>query len=466
MFNIKRIASRFVCATLATCLTICSITVSTTSVLADDKKEKVSWPKGPDLYGTAACLIEASTGTVLYEKNPHDKMYPASITKILTALVTIENSGLDEDVTFSEDCIKSLSYDDANMAMEPGEILSVEDCLYGLMLKSANEVATALAEHVSGSTEEFAKLMNERAKQAGATDSHFVNANGLHNDDHYITAYDMCMITRAAISNPVFLNISGTTSYTIGASNYKKPFDVYNRHKMLFKENGFYYDGVLGGKTGFTDQAGTTLVTYARRNGMTLISVVLHSNGYNVYNDTKLLFDYGFDNFNLVNVANNETKFLHDDVNFTDNLSSPFGAIDSTSLYVDTGSNVVLPKDIDWKKVSSSFSYDKNNQTNEDGNYVIATINYSLGDKDIGTADVLVDKVSLSDDSSSSSNHTVSQKNSNKFKIPSIKINAKIVKSIIIIILIIGIITAIILLIRRKQRQLQEIRARKRRRNY
>ena len=135
---------------------------------AEKETPDKDWPNAPEIFGTSACLIEASTGTVLYDKKCHKKMYPASITKILTALLTVENANLGDKVTFSQNAIDSLEYDAANVGMVPGEEMSVEDCLYALMLHSANEVATALAEHVAGNVDDFAKMMNERAKKAGA----------------------------------------------------------------------------------------------------------------------------------------------------------------------------------------------------------------------------------------------------------------------------------------------------------
>ena len=178
--------------------------------------------------------------------------------------------------------------------------MTVKDCLYALMLQSANEVATALGEHIAGSTKKFAEMMNKRAKEAGALNTHFANANGLHDPNHYVTAYDMAMITRAASKYSVFNDIVNTTTYTIKHNNKRKTdATAIQRHKMVWPTSGYYYDGIIGGKTGFTDQSGTTLVTYAKRNGMTLIAVVLHSNGTNVYKDTKELLDYGFNNFGL-----------------------------------------------------------------------------------------------------------------------------------------------------------------------
>ena len=286
------------------------------NILASIPSQKIyaqdfDWPKGPDIYATTGVLIDASTGTVLYDKKCHKKMYPASITKIMTALLTIENCSMEEEVVFSENAVNSLEYGDANFACQVGEKMSVKDCLYVLMLYSANEVATALAEHISGSVEEFAKLMNNRAKQAGALDTHFTNANGLHDENHYVTAYDMAMITRAAASYDIFNEIVHTTQYTVSKNNKRKTRDVaIQRHKMVWSASPYYYEDVIGGKTGYTDQSGTTLVTYAKRNGMMIISVVLKSNGANVYNDNASLLDYGFDNFNIKNVSKNDSRFI------------------------------------------------------------------------------------------------------------------------------------------------------------
>lgn len=335
------------------------------------KKSEVSWPASSSIYAEAAVLMEASTGTILYEKKCHKKMYPASITKIMTALLTIENCSLDETVTFSENAVNSLSYDDANIACQVGEEMTVKECLYALMLSSANEVATALGEHIAGSTAKFADMMNERAKQAGATDTHFVNANGLHDENHYVTAYDMAMITRAASEYPLFNEIVNSTTYTIKKNNKRtEPFTSYQRHKMVWPTSGYYYDGIIGGKTGYTDQSGTTLVTYAKKNGMTIISVVLNSNGNNVYNDTKILLDYGFNNFNLVNVSENDSRFTQ---NSTSSLTSPFCS-NRDSIYIDKESNVVIPKTASFAQLTANVEF-----TSTDDSF--ATISYNFGDR-------------------------------------------------------------------------------------
>lgn len=422
------------------------------------KQSEAVWPASSALYGEAAVLIEASTGTILYEKKCHKKMYPASITKIMTALLTIENCSLDETVTFSENAVNSLSYDDANIGCLVGEQMSVKECLYALMLSSANEVATALGEHIAGSTAKFADMMNARAKQAGAKDTHFVNANGLHDENHYVTAYDMAMITRDASQYPLFNEIVNSTTYTIKKNNKRKEsFTSYQRHKMVWPTSGYYYDGIIGGKTGFTDQSGTTLVTYAKRNGMTIIAVVLKSNGNNVYNDTKILLDYGFNNFNLVNVSENDSRFSE---NNASSLKSPFCS-NKESIYIDKDSNVVIPKTAKFSQLTATFNF----KNTEDS---FATINYTFGDRTVGTAKVkyeIVDCSSTKTDTENTSTEETTITETKKdnatdssasFKIPKFLLPAAIVVAVIVIILI---------FITIQKRRLERIRAMKRKRN-
>lgn len=314
----------------------------------------VSLPKAPDIVGECAILIEPNTGTVLYEKDPNKKMYPASITKIMTALLTLEHCDMNETVVYSKKNIESLTAEDSNIQCKVGEKMKVKDCLYALMLSSANEAATALAEHISGNTEEFAKLMNARAKKAGAKNTHFANPNGLHNENHYVTAYDMAMIMKDAIKYPAFLDIIHSTTYTIPANNKRtEPFTSYQRHMMIYPTSQYYDADVIGGKTGYTDQAGKTLVTYAKRGDVSLISVVLKSNGDVVFEDTKKLLDYGFDNFTYVNVSENDTKFNSDRSN---TLVSPFSKTNA-SISVDKDASILLPNGVKFDDLDTEVNY-------------------------------------------------------------------------------------------------------------
>lgn len=450
----KKIISSFLIVIIA----MCSINVATPTKV---NGQNTQWPSGPSLVATSAILIDASTGTILYSKKMDKKMYPASITKIMTALLTIENCKMDETVVFSDNAIHSLNYDDANIGCQVGEKMSVKECLYALMLSSANEVATALGEHISGSTKEFSKLMNERAKQAGAKHTHFENANGLHNVNHYVTAYDMAMIMRDSLKYPVFREIINSTEYTIKKNNKRKEsFASYQRHKMVWETSGFYYNGVIGGKTGYTDQAGTTLVTSATRNGMTLITVVLHSNGNNVYHDTAALFDFGFNKFKSVNVSKNDSRFTDNSLPF----KSPF-TNSKKNIRLDEESNVVIPKNVNFSSLKTNVNF---NQTNDS----FATITYSLGDKTVGSAKliytnkngikestkepettkVVKDKTETKKDKTSKS-----KKTSTKFKI---KHSKTIITVLFVIILVISIIILIIL----QKKKMERIRRAKRNR--
>lgn len=379
------------------------------------------WPAYPDIYAEAGVLIEASTGTVLYDKNCHQKMYPASITKILTTLIALEEGNLSDMVEFYHYDVFSLEIGDAHISRQEGELLSLKDCLYAVMLASANEVANAVGEYVARKStaysdkiaelqssgteydeskvaiEIFSDMMNERAKDAGALDSHFCNPNGLFNEDHYTTCYDMAMITRQAALNDEFLKIESNTTYVIPASNMNaETHPIKNRHQMMFPLNDVYYEGILGGKTGYVDQSGTTLVTFAKRNGMTLISVVMKTNGANVYNDTKLLLDYGFNNFSLSNISETETKFNFNTMKNQSNLNTVF---DSNSPLIELypEGNIVLPNGVTIDQCKSELIFNESADSTDSSNVSeIAKINYYYNNINVGGTSLIL---STKDDS-------------------------------------------------------------------
>ena len=209
------------------------------------------WPEGPEVVSPNVIVMEASTGTVLYDCDSLEAHYPASITKILTALIVIENCGLDETVTFSNTAVNSLEPNSSILGARAGDTLSVRDCLYALLLQSANEVANALAEHCAGSIDAFAEKMNEKAAELGCTDSHFANPSGLNDPNHYVSAYDMALIAKAAFNNPTFVEVDSTTYYDVPAGKLKQYPDgwrYYAHHRMLRRNDSLYYDGAIGGK--------------------------------------------------------------------------------------------------------------------------------------------------------------------------------------------------------------------------
>lgn len=247
----------------------------------------------PEIASEGAVLINAATGQVLFGKNEDQQFYPASITKVMTALLTLEHCNLNDVVTFSASATTNLESGAVALGVSEGDQLTVEQCLYGLLLKSANEIGNGLAEHIAGSVSGFADMMNEKARALGCKNTHFVNPHGLNNAEHKTTPYDMALILRAALENETFRKIDTTTSYRFPAIKNAQERTITMGHKMLYASDERYYEGIIGGKTGYTSKAGNTLVTGAERNGVRLIAVVMKSKGTH-YADTKALLDYGF----------------------------------------------------------------------------------------------------------------------------------------------------------------------------
>lgn len=274
-----------------------------------DETETALWPAAPSVYGTSAILIDADSGAVLYAHNAHEKLYPASITKIMTGLLAIENLNMNDTITYTDEILNSLPSDASKLGLVSGETTTIHDALYALFLRSANEVAVGLAKKISGSELAFGELMTERARQIGAMDTNFVNATGLHDNMHYTTAYDMALIAKTAISNSEFAAIWGSENYTLAATNVSESYRIWHTHFLLVSTSNYYYPAAIGGKTGYTDEAGRTLVTVAEKNGLKLISVIMKSDNEHIFSDTASLLDYGFQNFTRVNIREDEKRF-------------------------------------------------------------------------------------------------------------------------------------------------------------
>lgn len=269
--------------------------------------------KTPNIDSGSAILIDASTGKILFNKNAYEIMYPASTTKIMTAILTLENCNLDNFATASEYAINSIppGYSDANIQI--GESLTIRDLLYALMLQSANEAATILAEYIAGSEANFAQMMNNKAKEIGCLNTNFVNANGIHNENHVSTAYDLALIGNYAMKNSMFRKIVSTTSYTLPASNkyseVDRSFSNTNALILFNDTNNYYYPYATGIKTGFTTPAQNCLVSSSSKDGIDLICVVLYSqttpDGLSErYLDTINLFEYGYNDYSFSTVLN------------------------------------------------------------------------------------------------------------------------------------------------------------------
>ena len=315
--------SRKVFSFIIFAIILCSTFSSTLATVLAEKTDELE----KNLSSEAVLLMEASTGKVIYENNGYEKKYPASTTKIMTAILAIEHCNLNETATASEFAINSVpsGYSTANIQI--GETLSVKDLLYALMLQSANESAVILAEHVSGSQEAFANLMNKKAKEIGCKNTHFVNPNGIHDENHYTTAYDLALIAQYAMKNQTFRDIVKTTSFTLPATtSYPSESRTYaNTNNLIIydarnRPDNYYYKYATGIKTGYTSAAKNCLVASAEKNGIEYISVVLgasitYENTGSVshrYVDTIALFDYAFDNFSFrkLKAANNLIKTI------------------------------------------------------------------------------------------------------------------------------------------------------------
>ncbi|MDR0424560.1 MAG: D-alanyl-D-alanine carboxypeptidase [Clostridiales Family XIII bacterium] len=306
----------------------------------------------PAISADAAILIDAVTGQVLYNKNMHKKKYPASTTKIITALLALENLELDEVVTIDAE---SPFAKGSKIYLIEGERITVETLLYALLVESANDAAVALAKRISGSTEDFAKLMNKRAEELGALNTSFANPNGLENEEHLTSAYDLAMIAKEAMQNEMFRKIVSTYTYTIPPTNMQ-PEQRYlhntNRllydevHKVVYEgaERPMKYSGVTGIKTGFTSQAGNCLVAGASREGTELISVVLQTDNSSVYLDSISLLEFGFSNFRTVLAVESGTE--------AGAIKVKSGEVREVQTRTGSDGWVTLPADAAWSEIS------------------------------------------------------------------------------------------------------------------
>lgn len=258
---------------------------------------------GPEIVGEAAVLVSNSSGQTLWEKNPHRQMYPASTTKTLTAVIALENSNLTDLVRVPRE---ACGVEGSAIGLQEGEIITMEDLLYALMLNSGNDVAIAIAHHVGGSVDAFVSMMNLKAAQLGAVNSHFTNPNGLPDPNHYSTAYDLALITGYAMRHPDFRRIVQTKTTNIKREVPEAQTYLLNHNKMLWR-----YEGATGVKTGYTDAAGQCLIATAVRQGRELTAVVLGSQGASIWDDVQALLDYGFSAFNQV-VVTDAARYVTD----------------------------------------------------------------------------------------------------------------------------------------------------------
>lgn len=373
----KKVRNTVICMLLALLLVIqAAIPISA----------KETWPKMPQVEAPSICVMDIATGTVLYERNMDEVNYPASITKIMTVLLAIENCDMDEVVTFSADAVFKNEGDTSHIARNLGEKLTMEQCLYAVMLESANECAYAVAEHVGqklgGDYRTFIDLMNKRAKELGCTDTHFNNCNGLPDEDHWVSAYDMALISAEAYKNETFRMIAGSPSYTLPKTNKcKAEYPCHNHHKMIYPFRGdssHLYKYCTGGKTGYTTVANNTLVSFAEKDGITLVCVVMDAATPDHYTDTRKLFDYCFENFQALNISENDAGLAKDN-------GKNYGVLNNSEPYVklDEDAYIIMPKGAQF----SDASYKKTESAK--GKKKVARLAYTYAGHEVGSVDIV-----------------------------------------------------------------------------
>ncbi len=356
--------------------------------LEENQEEELQEDDDPlNLTAGSAILVDADTGIILYEKNKDRKVYPASTTKVLTALLTIENKEMTDTITHTAEAF-NIGAGSSHIGMRLNETITVEDALHGILLASANEVSMAVAEDIGGTVDNFVSMMNRRAYELGATNTHFANPHGFHDDDHYTTPYDMSLLFKEAISNDVFKQIMGTASYTIPVTNIvDEQRYLHNTNKFISKTSPYYYEDAIGGKTGYTSQAGNTLVSYAEKDGVNLICVVMENSGFNTYVDSKTLFEYGF------SMYSDTTLFDKSEYKAKVNVIQEYGENKQAELgdiYISADRNISV-------KLPNIISKSAIKQVSNITNPLVAPVHIgdSVGTLDFYLNDLMIDSVEL-----------------------------------------------------------------------
>ena len=314
------------------------------------------WPEGPALGAESALLMDADSGTILYAKNIDEELFPASTTKLMTCLVAIENCPLNEPITVYQSAIDANESDGSHMNLKAGEVLTLEELLYGILINSANEACNAVGEHIGGTMNGYVDMMNARAAELGCTHTHFVTTNGLHSEDHYTSAHDLALIARAFFSHDILCNIACTSSYVIPETDTHGEHSLKSKNK-LYPGQEYAYEGLLGSKTGFTSKSRQVLVSCAQKGELKLICVIMREETPHQFTDTTALFDYGFAHFAKTGTAALESRFSLHDADFFGTSDDVFGS--TTALMgIEQGAQVVLPDTLSISDLETVIRYD------------------------------------------------------------------------------------------------------------
>lgn len=374
--------------TIILCFNILASTLA--SVYAEPETAQTA---SPAPHAEAAILMDMKSGKVLYNKNENEKMYPASITKIMTAILTLE-SGIDfsEVITATQDAINPITNKHSHMGILVGENLTVENLIYGMLVYSANDAANVLAIRVAGSLDAFVQMMNDKAIELGATNTHFANAHGFHDDNHYTTASDIALIARYAMQNETFRQIVKTDMYTMEATNkYRETRYLSSTNHLISRRRqaNYYYKKAIGIKTGYTDESGYCLAAAAVDGDTELLSVVLNchnitedESGLYSFIDTKSLFEYGFNNFKYITIAPSGTVVAD---------SSVYEAKDNIRVTLTPKNDIgnILPIDIDMNEVKAESVINEEIAAPIKKGDVLGSITYTYKGEQIGTSELV-----------------------------------------------------------------------------
>lgn len=347
---------------------------------------KPDWPKDMGIQAEAGIVMDVDSGAVIFGQNIHGKYIPASITKVLTALIVIENCDLNDTVVYSETAMNSVEADSGNkLSLVAGDSMTVEDSLHALLLLSVNQSANALAEHTAGSMADFVDMMNEKLTELGCTESHFDNPSGLNGDTQYVSAYDMAKIASAAYSNETMLRISSTLKYKLPPTiNNPEGITISHEHRLLYTEDPesqYYYPEATAGKTGYLLKAGNTLVTYAEKDDRRLVSVVLKGQPKQYFVDGKELLKFGFSRFKNVEPAQYEGRYVTGEgtIELLGTAYSP------DELMVEEGRMITLPATASFEDADLTLEeLPQNHPAN-----AVGLLKYSYNDRQIGEAFLL-----------------------------------------------------------------------------
>lgn len=347
---------------------------------------KPDWPTDTGVQAEAGIVIDMDSDTVLFGQNIHVGYPPASITKILTALLVLENCELDEIITFSQSAVNNVESDSGNKTgVVAGDKLTVEDCLYSLMMVSSNQTANALAEHVAGSISGFVDMMNEKLEELGCEESHFDNPSGLNGDTQYVSAYDMAKIASAAYQNEDLIRINSTTYHKIApTTNNPEGFTIKNEHRLIITEDEtseFYYPPAVAGKTGYLIAAGNTLVTYAEQDGRRQVAVILKGQPRQYFVDCKELLAFGFRNFTNVEISEYESRYVTGD----GPIELDGVTYKSSDLMIEPSAVVTLPNGSTFEDAEISLGALPDKHPDN----AVAQLTYTYNDRVIGKAFLL-----------------------------------------------------------------------------